>query len=45
MPDYAVVRTPELAEPKDAVPGPRVALVAARLGSTRLIDNLEFVLD
>ncbi len=39
--DYAVVRTPELLEPKD-IPGPRVALVAARLGRTRLIDNLEF---
>jgi pantoate--beta-alanine ligase len=41
--DYAVVRTPELTEP-DAAPGPRVALVAARLGRTRLIDNLEFTL-
>lgn len=39
--DYAVVRTPGLDEPGDA-PGPRVALVAARLGGTRLIDNLEF---
>ncbi|KGQ19964.1 Pantoate-beta-alanine ligase [Lysobacter dokdonensis DS-58] len=39
--DYAVVRTPELIEPQD-IPGPRVALVAARLGRTRLIDNLEF---
>ena len=39
--DYAVVRTPDLSEPGDA-PGPRVALVAARLGRTRLIDNLEF---
>jgi pantoate--beta-alanine ligase len=39
--DYAVVRTPELLEPQD-IPGPRVALVAARLGRTRLIDNLEF---
>jgi pantoate--beta-alanine ligase len=39
--DYAVVRTPALAEPGDA-PGPRVALIAARLGRTRLIDNLEF---
>ncbi|MGY0559786.1 MULTISPECIES: pantoate--beta-alanine ligase [unclassified Luteimonas] len=41
--EYAVVRTPELAEPEpgnDA--GARVLLIAARLGSTRLIDNLEF---
>ncbi|WP_434213375.1 pantoate--beta-alanine ligase [[Pseudomonas] boreopolis] len=40
--DYAVVRTPELAEPEDGHDGPRVALVAAKLGRTRLIDNLEF---
>ena len=40
--DYAVVRTPDLREPVDGEPGPRVALIAARLGSTRLIDNLEF---
>ncbi len=41
--DYAVVRTPELVEPEGASPiGPRVALIAARLGKTRLIDNLEF---
>ncbi|BCT93365.1 pantothenate synthetase [Lysobacter helvus] len=39
--DYAVVRAPDLVDP-DASPGPRVALVAARLGRTRLIDNLEF---
>ncbi|MGI8559851.1 MAG: pantoate--beta-alanine ligase [Luteimonas sp.] len=39
--DYAAVRTPGLAEP-DAVAGARVAMVAARLGGTRLIDNLEF---
>lgn len=41
--DYAVIRTPELAEPARGG-GPRVALVAARLGATRLIDNLEFTL-
>ncbi|WP_147651342.1 pantoate--beta-alanine ligase [Vulcaniibacterium gelatinicum] len=41
-PDYAVVRRPDLTEPDDAEPGPRVALIAARLGRTRLIDNLEF---
>ena len=40
--DYAVVRTPELAEPAPGHRGDLVALVAARLGSTRLIDNLEF---
>ncbi len=39
--DYAVVRTPALTRPVDAH-GSRVALVAARLGATRLIDNLEF---
>ncbi|GAB3091712.1 pantoate--beta-alanine ligase [Lysobacter terrae] len=39
--DYAVVRTPELGVPADPR-GPRVALIAARLGRTRLIDNLEF---
>ncbi|TWI04744.1 pantoate--beta-alanine ligase [Luteimonas cucumeris] len=40
--DYAVVRTAELAEPDAGDTGPFVALVAARLGRTRLIDNLEF---
>ncbi|MDQ3205989.1 MAG: pantoate--beta-alanine ligase [Pseudomonadota bacterium] len=39
--DYAAVRTPQLRAPADGS-GPRVALVAARLGRTRLIDNLEF---
>ena len=39
--DYAAVRTPGLASPDDRH-GPRVALIAARLGATRLIDNLEF---
>ena len=43
--DYAVIRTPALAEPSEGEAGPRVALVAARLGRTRLIDNLEFTLD
>jgi pantoate--beta-alanine ligase len=42
VPDYAVVRTPAFGEPADGARGPRVALVAARLGRTRLIDNLEF---
>jgi len=40
--DYAALRRPDLGEPADGEPGPRVALVAARLGATRLIDNLEF---
>jgi pantoate--beta-alanine ligase len=47
--DYAAIRTPDLAEPDIepagyALPGLRVALIAARLGRTRLIDNLEFTL-
>ena len=41
-PDYIVVRRPDFSEPADGEPGARVALVAARLGRTRLIDNLEF---
>ncbi len=40
--DYAVVRRPDLTEPAAGEGGPRVALIAARLGRTRLIDNLEF---
>ncbi len=40
--DYAVVRLPDLGEPGDGQGGARVALVAARLGNTRLIDNMEF---
>ncbi len=40
--DYAVVRLPDLSEPVDANDGTRVALIAARIGNTRLIDNLEF---
>jgi len=39
--DYAAIRTPELNAPTGDT-GPRVALIAARLGRTRLIDNLEF---
>jgi pantoate--beta-alanine ligase len=42
--DYAALRAPDLTDPGDA-PGPRVALIAARLGRTRLIDNLEFTPD
>lgn len=41
VPDYAAIRRPDLSETDDAS-GPRVALIAARLGRTRLIDNLEF---
>ncbi|HJR72068.1 MAG TPA: pantoate--beta-alanine ligase [Luteimonas sp.] len=40
--DYAVVRTPELREPAEGHSGALVALIAAKLGKTRLIDNLEF---
>ena len=40
--DYTVVRRPDLCEPEDGEAGARVALVAAKLGRTRLIDNLEF---
>ncbi len=40
--DYAVLRSPDLSEPEDGEAGRRVVLVAARLGRTRLIDNLEF---
>ena len=44
VPDYAVLRRPDFSEPVDGQPGPLVALIAARLGRTRLIDNLEFEL-
>lgn len=40
--DYAALRAPDLLGP-GRLGEPRVALIAARLGSTRLIDNLEFV--
>jgi len=43
QPDYAVIRrTEDLAEPADDETEGLVALIAARLGSTRLIDNLTF---
>ncbi|MGN2244396.1 pantoate--beta-alanine ligase [Frateuria sp. GZRR33] len=43
QPDYAVIRRAEdLSEPGDDERQGLVALIAARLGSTRLIDNLPF---
>ena len=42
VPDYAVLRRPDLGEPTDGEGGGLVALIAARLGRTRLIDNLAF---
>ena len=42
MVDYTAIRRLDLSEPDDAEKTPRVALVAAKLGRTRLIDNLEF---
>jgi len=43
--DYAVIRRPDLTPPEPGEAGEagaRVALIAAKLGRTRLIDNLEF---
>ncbi|MFT3762005.1 MAG: pantoate--beta-alanine ligase [Pseudoxanthomonas sp.] len=40
--DYTVIRRPDLSEPADGEQGAKVALIAAKLGRTRLIDNLEF---
>ncbi|MFT4197560.1 MAG: pantoate--beta-alanine ligase [Pseudoxanthomonas sp.] len=40
--DYTVVRRPDLSEPAAGEQGAKVALIAAKLGRTRLIDNLEF---
>ncbi|HEY5802190.1 MAG TPA: pantoate--beta-alanine ligase [Lysobacter sp.] len=42
VPDYAAVRRQDLTDPADGEAGTQVALIAARLGRTRLIDNLEF---
>lgn len=42
--DYIVARRPDLAEPSPGERGAMVALAAARLGRTRLIDNLAFEL-
>ena len=41
QPDYATLRRPDLSNPGDEKNGARVALIAAKLGRTRLIDNLE----
>ena len=40
--DYAELRRQDLTEPRAGDAGPLVGLVAARLGRTRLIDNLVF---
>ncbi|MBC7990611.1 MAG: pantoate--beta-alanine ligase [Luteimonas sp.] len=42
--DYSVIRAPDLIEPAHVDGGSLVSLIAARLGRTRLIDNLEFTL-
>ena len=40
--DYAAIRRPDLSTPEEGEAGAKVALIAARLGKTRLIDNLEW---
>jgi pantoate--beta-alanine ligase len=40
--DYAAIRRPDLSEPEESESSAKVALIAAKLGKTRLIDNLEF---
>jgi pantoate--beta-alanine ligase len=40
--DYAAVRRLDLSEPEDGEKAAKVTLIAAKLGKTRLIDNLEF---
>lgn len=44
VPDYAVLRRPDFGLPLDGEGGALVALIAAKLGRTRLIDNIEFEL-
>jgi len=43
--DYAEIRAADLGRLARALGKGRVALIAARLGRTRLIDNLEFDID
>ncbi|MGH7565102.1 MAG: pantoate--beta-alanine ligase [Gemmatimonadota bacterium] len=43
--EYAAVVDPELFERLERIDGPTLAVVAARVGSTRLIDNLTLVPD
>ena len=40
--DYAAIRRPDLSIPGEGESVAKVALIAAKLGRTRLIDNLEF---
>ena len=40
--DYAAIRRPDLSIPDEGESVAKVALIAAKLGRTRLIDNLEF---
>ena len=40
--DYAAIRRPDLSVPDEGESVAKVALIAAKLGRTRLIDNLEF---
>ncbi len=37
--DYVALADPDTLEPVERIGGPTVALVAARVGTTRLIDN------
>ena len=43
VPDYATIRDAgDLSPASEAAGRPEIALIAARLGNTRLIDNLRF---